>query len=1353
MNDLIQTPLIDLRRQADVATRLRALIAQHAPEYASVSAVAADKNVEALAQLFARLTEIAIQRVNRIPEKNLLAFLSMLGFDLQSPQPARVPLVFKTQASAPDSVLIPTGTQTALEGTDADPVIFETVQDLIISAAKLARVVSIDPISDRFTDHVHLVNGPAPAPETLFLARTAIPRSVYFGHASLFDYKGEGALQLAVTLHRPIRMDDEEWNLRWYAWSAAAPDPIELSPYLANPAGPEREVARLLRSGVIEFRNLPAPQARPIGGWLEPRPGQADERRETESRWIFARLESSLPAARFENRANRTADLLFANDTALSVPGGAIFGPTPTTNAALLIRADEVLEFKNARVELQFELEASVVPLSPTLISVEYNTGVAWISMGAISSSGAVTGALYDIEDETNAFTQNGFVKFFCPAIPEARPHAYPGSFPAGRWLRFRIVSGAYNAAAAPELTDLRLNAYNAPEIETVAATLLLETSAPKAPDAAAFNGSDIDVTRDFYPFGRRPDFNDTFYISSDEALQKPGAAVTIAFARSASVAVVASNNLVIRFEYWNGTAWALLGETTEAGTPVPAPADPLQFYETTYGFTDTGVVGFLCPNIPLLRQNGTESRWIRARIVQGNYGAEGFFDSTPVLPNYPYGQFIPATFKPPSIASATFSFSLQTTAPVEQVVALNNSHFSDFSAALLANAAPLAEIAPRAFFRRVTDTENALYLGFDRAIANAALSLFLPVRPNPFTRASDEDSAQLLWERWTGARWSGVTINDGTRGLRRKDILQLLVPGDAASAPLFGSNLHWLRVRVESGSFARNPELDAIHLNAVYAENYVTAREELLGSSNGEPDQSFTLAKKNLTAGEQVVVIEPAITEEDRDAVVAAEGADAVGALLDANGAITGYRVRWSKVASFGLSGPGSRHYTLDPATAELRFGDGVRGLIPPAGRNNIIAELYRYGGGARGNAPAGKVNQLRSALPVVKEVYNPGAAEGGADQESLERLQRRGPETIKHRDRAVTPEDFESLARDASPEVARARCLSTTDPGLLFQTGWVTVLIIPDSDENQPNPSQELINVVSDYLLERCTAHLVLGGPVQINVIPPEYLRVAVEVDVAYVNINDAKLVESAINESLKTFFHPLRGGPDGRGWEFGRSVYVTEIYQRIETVPGVDYVTRAVIRGAVQAYMLRFPLRPFVSLTPYPRGSRLIVTGVRGAQNVSMRMITGRELKEDVSVSEFMAIGFRQGDRVIVRNGALELNLIVTDVQDGTLTVSPAFALDDFPAGSTVETTNGRARSTLLVSVTANAAEPLTSLVVAVPAPGDDWELSYPGYATQLGFMDEVSDEVDFLPLGASNVTSSGVHTIRALQTAGA
>jgi hypothetical protein len=43
------------------------------------------------------------------------------------------------------------------------------------------------------------------------------------------------------------------------------------------------------------------------------------------------------------------------------------------------------------------------------------------------------------------------------------------------------------------------------------------------------------------------------------------------------------------------------------------------------------------------------------------------------------------------------------------------------------------------------------------------------------------------------------------------------------------------------------------------------------------------------------------------------------------------------------------------------------------------------------------------------------------------------------------------------------------------------------------------------------------------------------------------------------LQQFFHPLQGGPEGKGWPFGRNVYVSEIYELLDTQPGVDYVKK--------------------------------------------------------------------------------------------------------------------------------------------------------------------------------------------------
>jgi hypothetical protein len=51
---------------------------------------------------------------------------------------------------------------------------------------------------------------------------------------------------------------------------------------------------------------------------------------------------------------------------------------------------------------------------------------------------------------------------------------------------------------------------------------------------------------------------------------------------------------------------------------------------------------------------------------------------------------------------------------------------------------------------------------------------------------------------------------------------------------------------------------------------------------------------------------------------------------------------------------------------------------------------------------------------------------------------------------------------------------------------------------------------------------------------------------------------VVELAV-EALKEFFDPLTGGPERRGWPFGRSIYVSELYALLDGLPGVDYVAR--------------------------------------------------------------------------------------------------------------------------------------------------------------------------------------------------
>ena len=124
---------------------------------------------------------------------------------------------------------------------------------------------------------------------------------------------------------------------------------------------------------------------------------------------------------------------------------------------------------------------------------------------------------------------------------------------------------------------------------------------------------------------------------------------------------------------------------------------------------------------------------------------------------------------------------------------------------------------------------------------------------------------------------------------------------------------------------------------------------------------------------------------------------------------------IRWREVSDFNGSYPHSRHYTLDHGTGELVFGNGILGLVPPLGINNIVAN-YSVGAGSAGNVARGAVAQLKSPVPGIASVTNRLDADGGAGIETADIARQRGPQTLRHRGRAVSRTDFEWLAREAA-------------------------------------------------------------------------------------------------------------------------------------------------------------------------------------------------------------------------------------------------------------------------------------------------------------------------------------------------
>ena len=142
--------------------------------------------------------------------------------------------------------------------------------------------------------------------------------------------------------------------------------------------------------------------------------------------------------------------------------------------------------------------------------------------------------------------------------------------------------------------------------------------------------------------------------------------------------------------------------------------------------------------------------------------------------------------------------------------------------------------------------------------------------------------------------------------------------------------------------------------------------------------------------------------------------------------------RVRPRRRASGNLTAPSS-----------TRTGASWAGpsAVPPAGAV-VRVPGYHTGGGMRGNVTAHALSVLKSSIPYVARVDNRRAAVGGVDGEDIEAAKIRGPIILRTRDRAVTAEDFEHLAREAAPELARVHCVVAGDGA---DAGSVRVLVVP--------------------------------------------------------------------------------------------------------------------------------------------------------------------------------------------------------------------------------------------------------------------------------------------------------------------
>ena len=470
----------------------------------------------------------------------------------------------------------------------------------------------------------------------------------------------------------------------------------------------------------------------------------------------------------------------------------------------------------------------------------------------------------------------------------------------------------------------------------------------------------------------------------------------------------------------------------------------------------------------------------------------------------------------------------------------------------------------------------QALYLGFDAPLEQAEtppssrtetqVSLYVwvdsPEKDVPVRRRLIEEcNAEHAWTKYCGDRRSShkqswryhysartqweyydqdgswkalLKVIDESRAFTLSGAIRFLAlhkgqhaKGGVPSHP----DQYFIRCRLLSGYYECPPEIQQIAINAVTARHAVHHGAEEK-ASNGRAGLSFALKNKPVVPGSISLT---AVGDDNEEA--------------------------WVEAPNWDRAGPHDRVYVLSPLAGEIVFGNGLHGRVPKAD-STIRVSRYQVGGGADGNIPAGTLTNYTNSTTL--NVRQPFAATGGAEEESLEDAKGRAIAWLEESRRAVTLKDFGDLAlRIPGVPVARAHALVDYDPAMpcVPALGSIAVVVIPRC----ARPGPDMLRAIERYLTPRRTL------TAEVHVISPSFITVAVQARLhGEPEIDSQKLTEQAYAK-LDSFFHPLIGGQDGKGWPIGRDVYRSEVMALLNSIPGVTYVddVRLQVEAELETY----------------------------------------------------------------------------------------------------------------------------------------------------------------------------------------
>jgi hypothetical protein len=241
-------------------------------------------------------------------------------------------------------------------------------------------------------------------------------------------------------------------------------------------------------------------------------------------------------------------------------------------------------------------------------------------------------------------------------------------------------------------------------------------------------------------------------------------------------------------------------------------------------------------------------------------------------------------------------------------------------------------------------------------------------------------------------------------------------------------------------------------------------------------------------------------------------------------------------------------------------RFADSICDMV--AIHSNAVVATFDDRGNApdhlREPLPPERITEPATPIPGIAAIRQPYTSFGGKMPELDERFYVRVSERLRHKQRALTPWDYERLVLEKFPQLYKVKCLRADLAAHPREPGRIEVVVVPDIrnrmpfDPFEPKAPADLIRDIDEFLKDKTPAFA------RVTVKNAYYVPVKVRCGVRFMPGRDLSFYRKRLNDELNRFLSPW-AYEEGADLVIGGNVYANSIIDFLERRDYVDYVAK--------------------------------------------------------------------------------------------------------------------------------------------------------------------------------------------------